>query len=266
MPVRSLKQVGTSSTVSTVESLHRWMAGYPTIIDQEVTMDGPLEVEVPASEPAPSPVQVPGSPPPGRPPLTEAEEKDPRFAHAREVGDGDVGREMLEHAAMGAELNDEEEKAGLDYLLGAAQPTLHDVTVQLETPDGLMPVTFVIRQMDGRKLDEIEQRHVNRATGMLDKFGAETEIVATATKVITDSTGREIDPRSSDFRRVTQRNPITGEKQTVELGSPAMALERKFQLQLGLLSGVAQEVRRASGFDPERVGKAQRRLVEASLG
>lgn len=222
---------------------------------------GPIEVEVETEPGSPSPVPVPG-----QKPLTEAEENDPRFARAREVGAGDVGREMLEHAAQGARLDDDEEKAGLDYLLGTAQATLHDVTVQLETPDGLKPITFVIRQMDGRKLDEIEQRHVNRATGTMDKFGSDVEVVATATKWLTDSTGREIDPKSEEFRTVAQRDPMTHEVKTIVLGSTVLALERKFQVQLGLLSGVADQVRRVSGFDPERVGKAQRRLVEASLG
>lgn len=222
--------------------------------------ESPLEVEVGSEPGSPATVAL------EQPPLTEAEQKDPRFVHARAVGAGDRGRELLEHAAMGAELDEDEEKAGLDYLLGNAKPTLHDVTVQIETPAGLKPVTFVVKQMDGRVLDEIESRNVDRAAGKLDKFSADTEVLARATVKIFDSTGREIDPRSEDFRRVKQRNPITGEEQLVVIGSTAQALERRFQTQLGLLSGVADQVRRVSGFDPDRVAKAQRRLVEASLG
>lgn len=219
-------------------------------------------IEVPGADVSPP---VSGTDGPGQKPLTEAEKGDPRFVAARENSGGEVGREMLEHAAMGAELDEVEERAGLDWLLGDPPPTVHEVTVQYETPTGLVPITFVLNQVDARKLDAIERRHLNQSTGVLDKFSVDTEVVAEATRYLIDSTGRKVELTSEEFRTVKQRMP-DGEVTSVVLASGPMALERRFKMQLGLLGGVAMEVRRAAGFDPERVGKAQRRLVEASLG
>lgn len=219
-------------------------------------MEGSVEVVVESGTPTDAP---------GQPALTEAEQADARFRAARAVSGGEPGREMLEHAAMGAELSEAEERSGLDWLLGDPQPTVHDVPVQFETPEGMVTITFVLNQLDARKIDELEQQHVNRGTGVVDQFSCDVVIVAEATRYLIDATGRQIAIASEEFRSVNQRMP-NGEVKSVLLASGPMALERRFQKQLGLLGGVAREVRRAAGFDPERVGKAQRRLVEASLG
>lgn len=194
---------------------------------------------------------------------TGSEPEDPRFRHAREASGGEKGREMLEHAAMGAELSEDEERSGLDWLLGTSQPVVHEVPVDYETPSGTTKLIFVLRQMDARKIDEIEQRHIS-AGGVMDRFSADCEIVAESTVKLIDAKGQEVEPTSEKFRTFTVQTP-DGPKQQTDASTPR-ALERRFSKQLGLIQGVAQEVRRAAGFDPQRVGKAQRRLVEASLG
>lgn len=194
------------------------------------------------------------------------EQDDPRFAHAKRVGGGDKGREMVEHAAMGAVLDEEEERDALDWMLGDAPPINYDVTVQWETPQGRKPLTFVIRQMDGRKIDSIEQSHLNRQTGVLDKFASDAEIVAEATLFLTTPAGKQVDVRSATYRTVKIRDRETGEMREQELASTPAALLFRFRKQLGLLAGVANQVKRTAGWDPERVSDAQRRLVEASLG
>lgn len=199
------------------------------------------------------------------PPLSEAEQQDPRFVAARAMSGGDPGAEMVAHAAQGASLDSAEERTALDFLLGEPIPLVHDVPVQYETPTGLMPMTFVITQIDAKKIDTIEQKHINPRTGMLNQFDANIELVAEATLHVTDPSGREMDLASEEFRRATRRNE-RGQVETFVVASSHLALERKFGLQLGLLNGVAQQIRFAAGFDTERVGKAQRRLVDASLG
>lgn len=158
----------------------------------------------------------------------------------------------------------EAERDALDYLLGAKPPRLYGVTVELETDDGPAPLTFVIRAMDGRKIDGIEQRNVAAGTGRVDVLAVDTQLVAEATTVLLSKSGRRLDPASEEFRTMLVTRTDTGEQTSITHASPAEALEARFRTQLGLLSGVAREVRRVSGYDPSKVGQAQRRLVEAS--
>lgn len=195
-------------------------------------------------------------------PQGSAAEKDPRFQQARKEGLGERGREMVAHAAQGAELDAEEEGSALDWLLGASQPIVHDVPVQLETPKGLAKLTFVLKQMDTRKIDQIETRHVNQSTGRIDRLSADVDIVTDATIELRDASGRALKLSSDEFKTV--QRPDGG--QPFKHASPAEALEERFRKQLGLIGGVAMEIRKMAGFEPERVGSAQRRLVEASLG
>lgn len=198
--------------------------------------------------------------------LTEAQQADPRFVAARVASGGDPGAEMVNHAAQGATLDSVEEKSALDWLLGDPKPIIYNVPVQYETPAGMVPMTFVLRQIDARKIDAIEQKHVNQATGVLNQFDANVELIAEATLFITDPSGKQMKLDSEEFRRAKRRDPTTGEIVPFVLASGTLALERKFRMQLGLLNGVGVQIRRVAGFDTERVGKAQRRLVDASLG
>jgi hypothetical protein len=159
------------------------------------------------------------------------------------VADDEMSAAAEEHEARGEaaveayardheDIPEEAERDALDYLLGAKPPRLYGVPVEMETDRGSAPLTFVIRAQDGRKLDATE--------------------------------GRKVDPRSEEFRTMQVRRVDTGEETTITHASPEEALEAQFRTQLGLLAGVAREVRRVSGFDPAKVGQAQRRLVEAA--
>lgn len=204
-------------------------------------------------------VEVEGSP-------ASEVDQDPRFAAAREASGGDYGREMLEHAAQGAQLDDAEERAGLEWLLGSPQPYVHEIPVDYETPDGMAKLTFVARTIDTRRIDKLEQSFVSDAArGRVDQISLDLAVVAEAVTEIVDSHGNRVDVTSEKFRTVQRRNE-RGEFEPHVLAATTDALEFRFKHQLGLMAGISQEIRRAAGFDPQRVGKAQRRLVEGSLG
>lgn len=166
------------------------------------------------------------------------------------------GAEELGLAASGEKLTDEQEHSALHYLLGPRQRIESTVTVQYETPEGVMPLKFVIRAQDGRKIDAIEQANISETTGKVDQITANCQIVALATVAIVDEAGKSTDPKSDVFRTVNPDAP--------PLASPADALEARFRDQMGLLFGIAREVRRIGGWDPDKVGTAQRKLVTAA--
>lgn len=196
-------------------------------------------------------------------PATEGKDgagKDPRAAAAREISGGDQGLEMVAHSAQGAELDPEEEAKGLEFLLGAKPATVHEIEIQYETAAGMVPLTFVVRTVDTRRVDKIEARNIDQNTGQIDRLTADCEIVSDAAVAIRDGSGREVKIDSDEF--LTFNRPDGPFKHA----SPANALEERFRDQLGLITGVALEIKRASGFSPERVKKAKRLLVAGSLG
>lgn len=188
---------------------------------------------------------------------------DPREQAARAAEEREPGAGLVTHIANGAKPDDEQEEIdALDYILGTPRPFEHTVPVDYETPAGMGKIVFVLRMLDSHKIDEIEQRHIT--AGNIDQIGADVELVAEATKYLTNPrTGKVTELTSAEF--LTFPDPKDAES-TVQLASTHMALERRFYGQEGLLGGVAREVRRIAGFTPDRVGKAQRRLVAASLG
>lgn len=202
----------------------------------------------------------------------EGKRQDPRVSRAERIGGGDPGLTNVVHASQGAVLEDEEEVSALDYLLGAQAPTIHEITVQYETAKGMVPLVFVVKSIDTRKIDKIETRHLDTNTGTLDRLSADCEIVCLATMHMRDSKGREVALNSDEFLTVQRRARDTGELESVKLAAPPMALEQRFRDQMGLITGVSNEIKRAAGFSGERVGRAKRvsqaqnLLVGASLG
>lgn len=162
-------------------------------------------------------------------------------------------------------LTEENERDALDYILGARPPREYDVKVTVDTDTGQSDVIFVIRAQDGLKIDKIEQRHVSEQTGRLDQYAADAEIVGDATvMLVSPTTGRKVNPRDESFRTMQVKRVDTDELGEITHPSAAAALQARFRDQLGLLSGVAREVRRVSGFDVGRVAEAKRRLVAAA--
>lgn len=161
-------------------------------------------------------------------------------------------------------LTDEDERDALDFLLSPKPPRLYGVTVDYDTEAGIRPLTFVIRGMDGRRLDAIEQAHISETTGKMDQISAECQIVVEATVALEGSTGRQVKPDSPEFLTVrVPKQDAPGEFEQQTLASPAMALEARFKTQLGLIAGVAARVRAISGYDPRKVANPQRRLASA---
>lgn len=197
--------------------------------------------------------------------LTERERQDPRFQAAKAVGGGERGREMLEHARMGAELDQDEETSALDWLLGTPSPIVHAVPVDFETPKGMKKLTFVVRRVDPRKIDAIEIRNVNQNTGRVDRITADCEIIVASCDEVDDGK-RKTRLSSDEFCTVRLRSRETGEVEPVRFSSPATALEKRFVGQEGVLTYLAAEIKRLGGYDPQRIGTSQRKLVEASLG
>lgn len=196
-------------------------------------------------------------------------------ASPRAPEDPAAGRKADEQAAKGnaaveayarghEELTDENEQDALDYLLAPKPPRLYDVKVDYETEGGTVPLTFVIRGMDGRKIDSIEQEHVAEVSGRLDRIGADCHLVAEATRFLVGRAGHEVELTSQEFLTIRVPDPDEpGVMKEHSLASPVDALEARFKTQLGLISGVAAEVRRVAGYSPDRVSSARRRLVNA---
>ena len=154
-------------------------------------------------------------------------------------------------AAAGETLTAAEEKSALDFILGPTQALEYNVPVQIETPDGLKPSTFRLRQLDPDVIDRIDASN-RSGEGPFSKLDVSTfnaELVAEACVHIEDPTGRKVDPKSDQFRG--------------GVPSPGLAMKVRFKYQPGLLETLAERIRESAGFGVDRVGKAQRVLVEA---
>jgi hypothetical protein len=173
------------------------------------------------------------------------------------TGTADAGAKAVERASNGKSLSQGAEKSALDYLLGAPAPAKYSVKVAFETDDGLKDLRVHFTAMDGRKLDEIEQKNISQATGVMDKASADAELMTEAVTSIEDPvTGKAIGVRSEAFRTVKDGEP--------PLASAVDALQVRFGSQLGLVAGVASAIREAAGWKADRVGKASRELVDAA--
>jgi hypothetical protein len=176
---------------------------------------------------------------------------------ARPSDDGkDAGRAAVTRAARGEELDGNDERGALEFLLGAPAALEYEITVDYETDAGMLPLTFHFKGMDAGAIDKIEQQHLDDRTGQLDKIGADCTLVTKATTKIVDSTGAEINPRDEAFRTTKE-----GER---PLANAADAMRVRFGAQAGLLSGIASAIRIKAGYDAERVGRASRLLVQAA--
>lgn len=187
----------------------------------------------------------------------------PADADERERERGARHPEEVERAAKGEQLDVKAETSALGYILGAKAPLVERIPTKVETDEGLAELTFVVRQMDGKRIDAVEEQHRSSTTGMVDQAAVNVQLVSEACVKLVDSTGFEMDPKSEAFRRATVRKP-DGEEEEIVLASPIMALRHHFRYQLGVLVGVGREIRNISGWSMDRVGTAERMLVEAS--
>jgi hypothetical protein len=158
--------------------------------------------------------------------------------------------DVIRDAAEGKEITQAQEREGLDWLLGPTVALEYDVTVQYETPVGMTPLVFRLRQVDGTKLDEIdaECRSGDGPFAKLDTAEFNARVVEETTVTITDLRGRSVSPKSSEFRG--------------GVPSTTMAIKLRFGKQAGLLEGLVERVREKAGYGTDRVGTAQRALVD----
>jgi hypothetical protein len=156
----------------------------------------------------------------------------------------------VKKAANGAELDAREERDALDWLLGATKPLEYTVPVQYDTPDGKREIRFRIRQLDGSTIEAIDaaNRKGDGPFAKLDVQGFNAELATEATLWI-----------ETDSRRVEIRSPefLGG------MPSPPLAMALRFKYQPGILEGLAEKIREASAYSSDRIGNAQRVLVEA---
>lgn len=180
--------------------------------------------------------------PPGRPdPLQGAS------AEAREAAEA-AANGKPENAPAGGE------EALLGFLLGDTPPIVFDCEVKIALPPNGKDaeVVWELVQMDGADIDKIETANMpNGPMGEANDLRINAELTTAASIAWVLPSGRRIDPRSEEFRR--------------GVADPVDAMVRTFRYQQGILSGVAQEIRRISGWTNDRVGKAQAKPV-AALG
>lgn len=192
--------------------------------------------------------------------------KDPRYKQAQAIGAGDKGREMLEHVAQGATLNAVEEASALDYLLGTPKAGVFTIDVDIDTPVGRAPATFVVQSQDGDKLERVEKLHRDDNTGLLRQLPASAAIVALATLKLVDAAHPDgIDIRTDQKWLTMVITDALGNTAPHTFADPGEALLRRFTGQQGLLLFVAQQVRTVSGYDEGRVSQSKRKLVAAAL-
>ena len=160
----------------------------------------------------------------------------------------------LEAAATGGKVDDDGERSVLDYLLGRTYQPEHYVDVKYETAAGRMKLRLFLKALPERKMDEIDARN-REGEGpfaKLDTAGFNASLVAESLYAIEDpESGRRIDPDSTAFLG----------------GAPSVdvAIEGRFKYQPGILSSVAEEIRKLSGYSPDRVGTAQR-VIQTATG
>lgn len=161
----------------------------------------------------------------------------------------------VRRAAAGEELTSREEKGALDFLLGPTRALRYTIEVQLETDEGMKPLKFHVQQQDGARLAKLETE--NRAGdgpfARLDTVAYNSAVVHAATTAFTDATGRRVELESQDF---------VGGHPEGSLG----ALRTRFKFQGGIFEALSGEIQRVSGYSADRVGSAQRVLVDAVGG
>lgn len=148
----------------------------------------------------------------------------------------------------GKDATPEQEHDAIHWLLGAQAPPRYDITIDFDTPEGMKKLVLTVRALDGKTFEKIEKANTNTDAGPfgeMDDLRVNAEVTAAALIEFRDpETGATVTKEDEKFR--------------AGLADPADAIAQRFHWQSGLLSGVAGEVRRISGWAPDRVQKAVR--------
>lgn len=162
----------------------------------------------------------------------------------------DATPQAIKDVANGKVVDAAAEVDALDWLLGKSAPVPFTVPVQYETPRGRAKLIFHMHQLDAKRLDQIDAEHRagDGPFAKLDTLGFNAAVVVEATDLIESATGRKVSPQSEEFRG--------------GVPTPELAMQVRFKFQPGILEGITEQVRQMAGMSNDRVGTAQRVLVE----
>jgi hypothetical protein len=155
----------------------------------------------------------------------------------------------VKEAINGGEMTLGTEHSVIHWLLQPQQAPRYDVPVKFETPEGTLELTFRLRSIAGDKLDGIERQYMNEDPTKVDDMGLAAALIAASTEYV-------MDPKTGT------RLELSDPKFVLGIGSVAEAIRARFHFQSGVLVNLANEVRRVSGWSPDRVGRASRVLVD----
>lgn len=166
--------------------------------------------------------------------------------------------DAIQKAADGDKISPAEERSALEYLLGPQRAPRYEAKVTFSTDAGDVELLWGLKALPGEQIIRIERRNtkVNAEDPLdsVDDLQMAAELVAEATTHIRDKSGRETRPADEDFRRRPNGELVPTDVE---------ALRQRFYFQTGILTALAAQVRRISGWGPDRVGTAQRVLVDA---
>lgn len=198
--------------------------------------------------------------PPATPPEPKGPEKPPERQPGDELREQGAPPGLVE--AAGAPLDEglsasdaaeanQKEVGALDFMLSNPRPTPFTVEVQVDTPAGLKPLTFHMHQLDGSRIEKLENDHTNGVGpfATIDRLRLNAAKVAEATDKFVDHTGKEQTPGDPQF-----------------LGdaiAPEIAFERMFRFQPGVGDQLAERIDQMAGMTRDRVGIAEREMTAA---
>lgn len=153
--------------------------------------------------------------------------------------------------ASEADLTVGEEVDALDWLLGATQRPEYDVPFQYETPKGMKRLLFHVKGLDARRMEELDAEHRNGdgPFAKLDTAGFNAAVAAEAVAYI---------------QNPTNMRKVSVEEFLGEAPNPVIGFEMRFKYQPGILDGLVAQIRDKAGYTADRVGTAQRSVVEAA--
>lgn len=166
-------------------------------------------------------------------------------------------KDVAEAADAEGDVSLETAHAATYWLLQPQRAPEGTCEVQFDTPEGRQTLLWDIRAVPGETIDAIELENTSETTGRLDVTQAAAELVAKATIEIRPATGAS--GPSIDINSELFRSGPTG-----MVPNAAEALKARFYFQSGILTFLQNEIRSLSGWSPDRVGPAKRKLVNLS--
>jgi hypothetical protein len=144
------------------------------------------------------------------------------------------------------------EKGALDFMLSNPSPQPFKVDALVDTPAGLKKLTFHMKQLDGSRIEAIENEHTQGVGpfATADRLKINAAKIAEATDKMVDENGKELTPTDEAFLR--------------DSIAPAIAFERMFKLQPGVGDQIAEQIDRMAGATRDRVGMAEREMTAAA--